>query len=50
MIEIYEEGRNWIKRLSTEQKKNARSLSKLASGNALIVFDILITNSKNYDN
>lgn len=51
MIQIYEDTRSWSRRLSIDTvKQNSRQLAKLSSGNALIVFDTLITNAKSYRN
>ncbi len=51
MIDIHDEMRSWNRRLSIETvKQNARQLAKLASGNALIVLDSMMTNAKSYRN
>ncbi|CDW79776.1 tho complex subunit 2-like [Stylonychia lemnae] len=51
MVEVQEGIRQWQKRLSIETVKlNARQLAKLASGNALIVMNTVLSYAKNYRN
>lgn len=51
MVQVYEETGFWSRRLSAETvKQNSRQLAKLACGNALIVFDTIVTNAKSYRN
>lgn len=41
----------WASRLNTDQMKQmSKQLSKIASGNALIVFELIVSNAKSYDN
>jgi hypothetical protein len=51
LIQVYRETSSWSKRLSVDTVKlNSRQLAKYSSGNALIVFDTIITNAKSYRN
>lgn len=41
----------WLRRCSTENvKQSTRQVAKLASGNALVLFDIVVKQAKEYDN
>jgi hypothetical protein len=51
MIETQTQVSKWQRRFSTENvRQSTRQVSKLASGNSLIVFDIIIKQAKQYDN
>lgn len=51
MILSYNESKYWFRRLSQDTvKTNIRELSKLASGNALVIFDTIVTSAKSYNN
>ena len=51
MIETQTQVSKWQRRFSTENvRQSTRHVSKLASGNSLIVFDIILKQAKQYDN
>lgn len=51
LINVHRESKMWASRLNTDQMKQmSKQLSKIASGNALIVFELIVNNAKSYDN
>ena len=51
MIETQDSINNWQRRVSIDTvKQNARQLGKLASGNAVVVFNTVLKQAMNYKN
>jgi hypothetical protein len=51
LINVHRESKMWASRLNTDQMKQmSKQLSKIATGNALIVFELIVCNAKSYDN
>ena len=50
-ISVYRQIGKWARRLDNDQlRQKSRLLTKIASGNAIIAFDIIVTQSKAYEN
>jgi hypothetical protein len=51
LIMVHRECKNWASRLNSDQlRQMSKQLCKIASGNALIMFELIVSNAKSYDN